>query len=71
MDFTYYNAIYTVENALSKVKDEKGMKRLERFLQEGTCPKCHGTPLCLKPPGRPACAVLVLDTALANDPCLS
>lgn len=43
MDFTYYNAIYTVENALSKVKDEKGMKRLERFLQEDTCPKCHGT----------------------------
>ena len=38
MDFTYYNAIYTVENALSKVKDEKGMKRLERFLQEDTCP---------------------------------
>ena len=27
LDFTYFNAIYTVENALSKVKDEKGMKR--------------------------------------------
>ena len=28
LDFTYYNAVYTVENALAKVKDEKGMKRL-------------------------------------------
>ena len=42
MDFTYYNAVYTVENALSKVKDEKGMKRIERFLTEGTCPDCRG-----------------------------
>ena len=25
LDFTYYNAVYTVENALAKVKDEKGM----------------------------------------------
>ena len=45
MDFTYYNAVYTVENALSKVKDEKGMKRIERFLAEGTCPDCHGSRL--------------------------
>jgi excinuclease ABC subunit A len=45
MDFTYFNAVYTVENALSKVKDEKGMKRIERFLKEGTCPDCHGTRL--------------------------
>lgn len=45
MDFTYFNAVYTVENALSKVKDEKGMKRIERFLAEGTCPDCHGTRL--------------------------
>lgn len=43
MDFTYYNAVYTVENALSKVKDDTGMKRLERFLKEGVCPDCHGT----------------------------
>lgn len=35
LDFTYYNAIYTVENALAKVKDEKGMKRVEKFLKEG------------------------------------
>ena len=45
MDFTYFNAVYTVENALSKVKDEKGMKRIERFLAEGTCPDCQGTRL--------------------------
>ena len=45
LDFTYYNAVYTVENALAKVKDEKGMKRVERFLKESLCPDCHGTRL--------------------------
>ncbi|MBR3127645.1 MAG: excinuclease ABC subunit UvrA, partial [Solobacterium sp.] len=45
MDFTYFNATYTVENALSKVKDEKGMKRVEKFLKEDVCPECHGTRL--------------------------
>ncbi len=45
MDFTYYSAVYTVENALSKVKDEKGMKRVERFLRMGPCPCCNGTRL--------------------------
>ncbi|MBO5516100.1 MAG: excinuclease ABC subunit UvrA, partial [Schwartzia sp.] len=45
MDFTYFNAIYTVENALSHVKDEKGMKRVEKFLRVGVCPDCHGTRL--------------------------
>ena len=45
LDFTYYNAVYTVENALSKVKDEKGMKRVEKFLKEDICPDCHGTRL--------------------------
>ncbi|MDC7291776.1 excinuclease ABC subunit UvrA [Blautia schinkii] len=45
MDFTYFNAIYTVENALSKVKDEKGMKRVEKFLKEEICPGCGGTRL--------------------------
>ncbi len=45
MDFTYYNAIYTVENALSKVKDEKGMKRVEKFLKQDVCPDCGGTRL--------------------------
>ena len=48
MDFTYFNAIYTVENALSKVKDEKGMKRVERFLRLSTCPDCGGTRLSEK-----------------------
>ena len=45
LDFTYYNAVYTVENALSKVKDEKGMKRVEKFLKEDICPDCGGTRL--------------------------
>ena len=45
MDFTYFNAVYTVENALSKVKDEKGMKRVEKFLKQETCPDCHGSRL--------------------------
>ena len=45
MDFTYFNAIYTVENALSKVKDEKGMKRVEKFLRQDTCPDCQGSRL--------------------------
>ena len=45
LDFTYFNAVYTVENALSKVKDEKGMKRVEKFLKEDVCPECRGTRL--------------------------
>ena len=45
MDFTYYNAVYTVENALAKVKDDKGMKRVEKFLKQEPCPECHGTRL--------------------------
>ena len=48
MDFTYYNAVYTVENALAKVKDEKGMKRVEKFLHESVCPDCGGTRLSAK-----------------------
>ena len=45
LDFTYYNAVYTVENALAKVKDEKGMKRVEKFLKEDICPDCGGSRL--------------------------
>ena len=45
LDFTYYNAVYTVENALAKVKDEKGIKRVEKFLKEDVCPDCRGTRL--------------------------
>ena len=48
LDFTYYNAVYTVENALSKVKDEKSMKRVEKFLKQDTCPVCNGTRLSFK-----------------------
>ena len=46
MDFTFFNAVYTVENALRNVKDEKGMKRVAKFLKEGACPDCGGTRLC-------------------------
>ena len=45
LDFTYYNATYTVENALAKVKDEKSMKRVEKFLKQEICPDCHGSRL--------------------------
>ena len=56
MDFTYFNAVYTVENALSKVKDEKGLMRVAKFLKEGECPDCCGTRLSAK--------VLQLDDAI-------
>ena len=52
LDFTYYNAVYTVENALAKVKDEKGMKRVEKFLKEETCPECGGADCRKKPEHR-------------------
>ena len=45
LDFTYYNAVYTVQNALAKVKDEKGMKRVEKFLKQEICPDCGGSRL--------------------------
>ena len=45
LDFTYYNAVYTVENALAKAKDEKGLRRVAKFLTEGPCPDCNGTRL--------------------------
>ncbi len=45
LDFTYFNAVYTVENALAKAKDEKGIARVARFLREDVCPDCHGTRL--------------------------
>lgn len=48
LDFTYYNAVYTVENALAKVKDEKGMKRVEKFLKEEICTQCQGSRLSEK-----------------------
>ncbi|HBR86204.1 MAG TPA: hypothetical protein DEA32_03400 [Firmicutes bacterium] len=46
LDFTYYSAVHTVENALAKVKDETGMKRVSKFLKQGVCPACHGSRLC-------------------------
>ena len=45
LDFTYYSATATVLNALSKAKDETGMKRVEKFLKEEICPDCGGTRL--------------------------
>ena len=64
LDFTYFNAVYTVENALSKVKDEKGMKRVEKFLKEETCPDCHGTRLS-EAARRPRLRGISLDRACA------
>ena len=61
MDFTYFNATYTVENALSKVKDEKGMKRVEKFLRQGICPDCDGTRL-----SKAACAPRLRGISLAE-----
>lgn len=34
-----------MENALAKAKDEKGLKRVARFLKEGPCADCGGTRL--------------------------
>ena len=45
LDFTYFNATYTVENSLAKAKDEKGLARVAKFLREGTCPDCGGSRL--------------------------
>ncbi len=48
LDFTYFNAVYTVENSLAKAKDEKGLARLAKFLREGVCPECGGSRLCAR-----------------------
>ncbi|MCM1027329.1 MAG: excinuclease ABC subunit UvrA [Roseburia sp.] len=61
MDFTYFNATYTVENALSKVKDEKGMKRVEKFLRQGICPDCGGTRLSEKARAPRLCGISLAD----------
>ena len=63
LDFTYYNAVYTVENALSKVKDEKGMKRVEKFLKEDICPDCGGTRLSVAAKGTKKLRGISLDEA--------
>ncbi|MBD5357970.1 MAG: excinuclease ABC subunit UvrA [Bacteroides sp.] len=65
LDFTYYNAVYTVENALAKVTDEKGMKRVEKFLKSDVCPCCHGTRLS-ETARAPRIAGIGLDTATAK-----
>ena len=45
MDFTYYSARKSVENALAKVKDEKGLRRVARYLKELPCSDCGGSRL--------------------------
>ena len=68
MDFTYYSAIYTVENALSKVKDEKGLKRVAKFLKEAPCPDCAGTRLSAKVRSTTLCGInLAQATAFTLD----
>ena len=68
MDFTYFNAVYTVENALSKVKDEKGLARVAKFLTEGPCPDCAGTRLSAKVRSTLLCGInLAQATAMTLD----
>ncbi len=68
MDFTYFNAVYTVENALSKVKDEKGLKRVAKFLTEGPCPECGGTRLSDKVRSTLLCGINLAEaTAMTLD----
>ena len=57
LDFTYYNAVYTVENALAKAKDEKGLRRVAKFLTEGPCPDCNGTRLSAAARGPLVCGI--------------
>lgn len=45
LDFTYFNAVATVENALAKAKDEKALARVGKYLITRTCPACDGTRL--------------------------
>lgn len=61
LDFTYYNAIYTVENALSKVHDEKGLARVSKYLTESSCPDCDGTRF-----SRSVRSVLIGDKSIAD-----
>ena len=63
MDFTYFSAVRTVENALSKVKDEKGMKRVEKYLKEGVCPDCHGTRLSEAARAPKLCGISLADAS--------
>ena len=68
MDFTYFNAVYTVENALSKVKDEKGLARVAKFLREAPCPDCGGTRLSSKVRSTLLCGInLAQATAMTLD----
>ena len=57
LDFTYYNAVHTVENALAKAKDEKGLARVAKFLHEGTCRDCAGTRLSERARGPRVCGL--------------
>ena len=72
LDFTYYNAVYTVENALAKAKDEKGLARVAKFLHEGACRDCAGTRLSERARAPRVCGLtlpeacaLTLDDAVA------
>ncbi|MBM6778842.1 ATP-binding cassette domain-containing protein [Collinsella tanakaei] len=68
LDFTYFNAVYTVENALSKAKDEKGLARVSKFLREDVCPDCHGTRLSERARGPQIGSMTLADaTALTLD----
>ena len=67
LDFTYYNAVYTVENALAKVKDEKGMKRVEKFLKQEHLPGLRRHPPVGGGPGARSCGASAPGRGLPND----
>ena len=50
-----------MENALAKVKDEKGMKRVERFLKEDVCQDCGGTRLSKRARLPKLCGITLAD----------
>lgn len=45
LDFTFRNARLTVTKELERADNERRLKRVARFLSEGTCPECKGTRL--------------------------
>lgn len=68
LDFTYYSAVRSVENALAKARSESAMKRIARFLKEGPCPDCHGTRLSAEARDPMVCGINLAEaTAMTLD----
>ncbi|QBS45450.1 excinuclease ABC subunit A [Nocardia sp. CS682] len=45
MNFTYRNAVRSVQEALNKATNERGLTRVNKFISAQVCPTCHGTRL--------------------------